>query len=189
MIALGSLWHLLCGALPRVVARLPRQAWYGAAGVAALILAWHWHSGRVTHAYGDGAHAQAIADRQHFDAAAAAAAKRQNELIATLAARQATISKGTNDALLAGDVDLARRYADLRLRWAAHQADTGRTGKDGTVAISGTTAGTDDAACAARGWVALNTAAAAAQSADSAVAKDDAWIAWSKAQAAAWPQD
>jgi hypothetical protein len=34
----------------------------------------------------------------------------------------------------------------------------------------------------------FNTAAAAAEAADQAIAKDDAWREWARAQARAWPE-
>ncbi len=189
MMMFAAFWGFLRGPALRFLGGLPRPVWYGLVLFAAGLLAWHWHNGRVASAYADGGRAQAGADRQRLDAATASAARRQAELIAALGARQADISKGSNDALLARDADLARRYADLRLRWAAYQADSGRAGQAGAAAVPGTAAGVDDAACAARGWVDFTTAAAAAQAADGAIAKDDAWIAWAKAQAAAWPRD
>ncbi len=189
MMVLAALWAFLRGPVVRFMAGLPRPVWYGLAALGVGVLAMHWHNSRVALAHADGAKVQASMDRQSFDAAAAVAAKRQAELIAKLDARQTEISKGSNDALVARDADLARRYADLRLRWAAYQTDSGGAGKSGAAAVPGAATGVDDAACAARGWVDFTTAAAAAQAADGAIAKDDAWIAWAKAQAAAWPQD
>ena len=61
-------------------------------------------------------------------------------------------------------------------------------GDDHPTAVSGAAAGAAAADCAAAGWVSFDTAAAAAEAADRAIAKDDAWIAWVSAQAAAWPK-
>jgi hypothetical protein len=167
--------------------RVPAAAW-AALGVAlALLGVWRWHDATVANERGDGARAQAVADRAHYEAAASAAATEQRRRVAVLATRQSVISKGFDDALHTRHADLARRYDDLRLRWAVHRADPRGTGVDRATAVPGPAARDDDAACAARGWVSFDTAAAAAQAADTAIAKDDAWIEWAARQAASWP--
>ncbi|WP_426165183.1 hypothetical protein [Sandarakinorhabdus sp. DWP1-3-1] len=178
----------LFGALPGLLGRVPHWLRLALAGAAVLLLALAWHNHRLAGAYRQGAAEQALADRRRVAEAASAAAAAQDRLAAALAGRQSRISKGTTDALVAQNDDLARRYADLRLRWAAARADRGGPGGDATAAVSGAAAGVDDAACAAGGWVSFDTAAAAAQAADAAIAKDDAWIAWATAQAATWPE-
>ncbi len=166
---------------------IPRPVGLALAVALAVLAACAWHDHRVTGAYRQGAADQAVADRTRVAAAATAAAAAQQRLAATLAARQARISKGTDHALVEKNTDLAERYADLRLRWAADRADRGGSGADPATAVPGATGSAGDAACAAAGWVSFDTAAAAAQAADTAIAKDDAWIAWAAAQQAAWP--
>ena len=167
--------------------RLPRPI--GFALLAALAIAGiaAWHGQRIDAAYANGLRDQSIADRAGFASAATAAAAVQQRLVTTLAARQQAISKESEDALVATNTDLARRYAALRLRWAAADTDRGGTGAGRAIAVPDAAPGVDDTACAARGWVSFDTAAAAAEAADSAIAKDDAWIAWVRAQRAAWP--
>ena len=167
--------------------RVPAAAWATLGVALALLGVWRWHDATVADARRDGARAQAVADRGRYEAAASAAAAEQHQRIAALAVRQSVISKGSDDALHIRHADLARRYDDLRLRWAAHRADQRGAGDDRATAVPGTAAGVDDATCAARGWVSFDTAAAAAQAADTAIAKDDAWIEWAARQAAAWP--
>lgn len=166
---------------------VPTGIWRALAVLAVLLVLWRWHDRAVAAGFADGARRQAAVDQARFDAAATAAAATQRALAARLADRQSQISKGTQDAVLAGDADLARRHADLRMRWAAHLAGAGHAREGGAAGLAGTAAGAADAACAAAGWVSLDTAATAAAAADRAIAKDDAWIAWAKAQAAAWP--
>ena len=177
--------------LQRAGGLLPRRVWLAGAVIAATSLVawsgWQWHQRQTLAAFSAGSDAQAAADWQSYRAHADAAAAAQHATVAALATRQHAISKGTADALTARHDDLARRYDDLRLRWAAYRAGQGHAGDGRTAAISGSAPGADDAACAAAGWVAFETAAAAAQAADRAIAKDDAWIAWATAQAAAWP--
>ena len=177
----------LRGPLGRFLAGVPRPAWIALAVGAALLLAVRWHQSAVATAYRNGSVTQAAADRAAVARASAAAEAAQVALVARVAARQTLISKGTDNALRRRTDDLARRYDDLRLRWAAHRAAEAGAGNAQAIAVPGAAAGADDAACAARGWVAFDTAAAAAQAADRAIAKDDAWIAWAAAQAAAWP--
>lgn len=178
----------LLGALPGLVGRAPHWLRLALAGAAALLLALAWHNHRLASAYRQGAAEQALADRRRVAEAAGAAAAAQDRLAAALAGRQSRISKGTTDALVAKTDDLARRYADLRLRWAAARADRGSAGGNAAIVLPGAAAGADDAACAAGGWVSFDTAAAAAEAADAAIAKDDAWIEWAAAQSAAWPE-
>nr|WP_310524281.1 hypothetical protein [Polymorphobacter sp.] len=173
-------WGLLRG--------LPRPVFYALGVVIVLLMLWRWHGGKVDAAFAAGSAAQAATDKARFEGAGLAAAQAQAALVASLAAKQSRISKGTEHALVARHDDLARRYDDLRLRWAAHRAGKGGAGNGGTTAVSEATGGTDDARCAAEGWVSFDTAAAAAQAADRAIAKDDAWIAWVGAQARAWPE-
>lgn len=159
------------------------------AGLGAVLLLWgvvRWHEGRLVVARREAAAAQAALDRAAFDAAAAAAAVVQGRLVRELAGRQAVISKGTDDAIVRDFADLGRRYDDLRVRWATVRS--GGADADGATAISGPAGGTLDAACAAGGWVDFEIASAAAQAADQAIAKDDAWIEWASAQAAVWPE-
>ncbi|MFZ4690840.1 MAG: hypothetical protein ACOYLS_16530 [Polymorphobacter sp.] len=170
------------------MARLPRPIWYILSVVMVAALLWHWHHSRVDAAFDAGASAQAASDRQQVSAATAAAIAAQTALRTRLAARQAEVSKGTDHALLARNTDLARRYDDLRLRWAAHRSFEGGAGADGATAVSATTAVAVATACTAAGWVSFDTAAAAALAADTAIARDDAWREWVAAQAAAWPQ-
>ena len=170
-----------------VFRRVPAAVWVGLVAVLAMAGLWRWHGATVADARLDGARVQAVVDRAHYEAAASAAATEQRRRVAALATRQSVISKGSDDALLVRHADLARRYDDLRLRWAAHRADRRGAGNDRATAVPGAPAGVDDAACAARGWVSFDTAAAAAQAADAAIAKDDAWIEWAARQAAAWP--
>ena len=171
-----------------LLAMVPRTAWLVLGGLAALLLLARWHEGQVAKAELVGASAQAERDRTAFTQASEAAAAAQRELAVVLAVRQQKISKGTNDALAVRHAELARRYDALRLRWADARTGAGDSSKGGANALSSASTGTVDAACAARGWVSLDTAAAAAEAADTAIAKDDAWIAWAKAQAAAWPK-
>ena len=175
-------------ALGRIAGKLARPVWYVLAAGAALLLLWRWHGGRVTAAYGAGVQAQAAADRVRFEQAAAASAKAQEAVKAALMVRQGQVTKGTGDALFAKNADLARRYDDLRLRWAAYRAGGGDAGEGGAIAVSGTADGIVDAACPAAGWVSFDTAAAAAEAADTAIARDDAWREWVAGQRAAWPE-
>ena len=168
--------------------RLPRSLWIAGLAVLVIFLAWRWHWEKVDAAFVAGASEQARMDEGQVREAMAAAVLAQRTLKSAIEKQQARVSKGTNDALLAKQGDLVRRYDDLRLRWAAYRADQGRAGPGGAVGLSGSAAGADDAACAADGWVSFDTAAAAAQAADTAIARDDAWRHWVTAQAAAWPE-
>lgn len=143
----------------------------------------------MTQARLDGAASQAVLDRAAYSVAAADAAARQGHLVRQLVARQATISKETDDALMLDVDNLGRRYDDLRMRWAAARASGGGTSEDGAVAVPTSATGFVEAACEASGWVDFETASAAAQAADEAIAKDDAWIAWAEAQRLAWPTE
>ena len=171
-----------------LLGRILRLIWLSIAAVAALALLVRWHHARVDSAYSAGGAAQASADRERMSMAGIAAERAQQALRASLAARQANVSKGTDHALLAQNADLSRRYSDLRLRWAAYRADQGSAGDDRPTAVPGTAGVVDAAACAASGWVSFDIAATAAQAADAAIARDDAWRAWVTAQAAAWPK-
>lgn len=170
------------------IGRVPRQIWYILAVMLLALVAWRWHAGQVESAYRLGGIDQSRIDEQLVRQASAAAEAGQNALRTAVKSRQVKVTKGTDDALLAKHTDLARRYDDLRLRWAAHRADQGGSGERGATAVPGAAAGIDDAACAARGWVSFDTATAAAQAADTAIARDDAWRAWVTTQAAAWPE-
>jgi hypothetical protein len=179
MMALAGLWL--------AVRRMPRWLWPAAGIAIAALLLWRWHDRRVDAAVRSAVSAQKAADQAAVARATATAMAAQHRLAASLAATQAHINQDTRHALDASDRDLARRYDDRRLRWAAARAAASRPGQDGTAAVSNAAGPADFSACAAQGWVDFDTAAAAARAADAAVAKDDAWIAWAKAQAAAWP--
>jgi hypothetical protein len=168
--------------------RVPRPLWYLLAIVISALLAWAWHSDKVETAYARGAAEQSRIDEQRVREASAAAEAGQNALRTALKSRQMKVTKGSDDALLAKNADLARRYDDLRLRWASYRADQGSAGESGATAFPRTAVGVDDAACAAAGWVSFDFAAAAAEAADTAIARDDAWRAWVTAQAMAWPE-
>jgi hypothetical protein len=169
--------------------RVPVPVWYMVLILTLGAVAWRWHVSTVNDAYVRGGLQQQAIDEQRVRQASVAAAQQQETLRSALRARQVAISKGTDNALLAKHDDLARRYDDLRLRWAAYRADQSRTGEGGAAAVPGSAPGPDDAACAAEGWVSFDTAAAAAEAADTAIARDDAWRAWVTAQAAAWPDE
>ena len=169
-----------------LLAMVPRTIWVGLGGLGLLLALWAWHGHEVRSARAAGAAAQAALDRAAYEAAAREAAARQARLVRELGVAQTMISKGVEDGLADRFADLARRHDDLRLRWAAARA-AGAAGAGGAAALPGAADATDDAACAARGWVAFEVAAAAAHAADQAIAKDDAWIAWTKAQGQAWP--
>ena len=170
------------------LATIPRWLWRVLAVLLVLALLWRWHEGRVVEAARTARAAQAEADRAAYARASAAAAEAQAALASRLGRQQTRISKGTDDALRRQHDDLARRYDDLRLRWATHNAAEGAASIDHATAVSGAAAGAPPADCAAAGWVSFDTAAAAAEAADRAIAKDDAWIAWALAQQAAWPK-
>lgn len=170
------------------LAAVPRWAWQLLAALVLLAIVWRWHEGRLAEAAAAARVAQASADRAAYARASAAAAEAQAALVSRTASLQTRISKGTDDALRRDHDDLARRYDDLRLRWAAHRAAEGDPGDHHPAAVSGTTTRVAAADCAAAGWVSFDTAAAAAEAADRAIAKDDAWIAWVSAQQAAWPK-
>jgi hypothetical protein len=179
---------LLRGPVARMIASVPRPLWYALAAALVLLFLWRWHEARMDTAWHAGAQAQAATDRAAYARASAAAEVAQKALVARSAIRQSAISKGTDDALRRRTDDLARRYDDLRLRWAAHNAAEGAAGNDQPAAFSGAARGAAATACAAAGWVSFDTAAAAAEAADRAIAKDDAWIAWVSAQGEAWPK-
>ncbi len=168
--------------------QLPRRFWLILMLAFGLLLGWRWHQCQVSAAFTAGGVQQQAADRVRFEAAAAAAVRAQSALRRQLSQRQSIISKGSDDALVAQNAGLAQRYADLRLRWVAARTHQGSTAHDGAIAVSNTAGTIADAACAATGWVDFNTAAAAAEAADRALAKDDAWIGWARAQAATWPR-
>ena len=170
----------------RMLARLPRWLWAGLGGMALLLTVWGWHGRELRQARAAGAAEQAALDRVAYEKAVMQAAQQQAQLVRELAVAQAMISKGVEDGLAGKFADLARRHDDLRLRWAAARA-SGATGGRAATAVSNAAGTADDAACAARGWVAFEVAAAAAHAADQALAKDDAWISWVRAQQAAWP--
>ena len=181
------LFGRLRGPLRALGVIIPGWAWALLAAGFAAWAGWHWHAGQVRAAFNAGSQAQSSIDRTAYRTAAAAAAAAQHAKAVALAARQAVLSKETTDALADHDAALARRYDDLRMRWAASRAAPRAPGDDRATALPGAAAGPDDTACAARGWVAFDTAAAAAHAADTAIARDDAWIDWAAAQAAAWP--
>jgi hypothetical protein len=189
MTMLVSIAALVAAPVQRLLVALPRPVWYALAAAALLLAGRHWYAARLAEARSEGARQQAAADRQIFDAATVAATGRQRDLVAKLQTRQAEITKGSNDALLVRNHDLSDRYHDLRLRWAAWQAAGGGAGAGAATAVSGAAGSAGDTACPAAGWVAFDTAAAAAEAADIAIARDDAWRAWAAAQAAAWPVD
>lgn len=179
MIALASLW--------RAATTLPKPIWYALTLTAALLMLVRWHDRGLAAAHAAGAAAQAAADRARLTALSAAAARAQHDRVTALTATQAQISKGQDDELAKNAAVIVSRAADLRLRWAAHGADRDHPGGDRTTAVPRAAGRPDDAACAAAGWVSFAIASAAAEAADRAIAKDDAWIAWATAQAAAWP--
>lgn len=168
--------------------KVPREVWYALAVALALFLLWRWHDGKVDAAFTAGATEQAKADRKAVAAAERAATKAQADLKARTAATSAAISKGTDNALQKDNARLARSYDDLRMRWAAYRADQGGTGQGGPAGATSAAGVTDDAYCTAQGWVSFDTAATAAQAADEAIAKDDAWRQWWAAQQEAWPK-
>lgn len=175
--------------IPALLQRVPKPVWYSLLAGLVLLLVWRWHDIKVDAVFAAGAAGQAAVDAQRVSAAAEAAQAAQRLLKAGLAVRQAKVTKGTDHALLAQNADLARRYDDLRLRWAAHRTDPGGASTGGAASVSGTATGADDTACAAAGWVSFDAAAAAAEAADTAIARDDAWRGWVMAQAMAWPKD
>ncbi len=188
MIAAAGIWAFMRGPLLGFLRGVPREVWYAIAAAVALALVWHWHTGQVEVAFNDGGAAQAEADGAVVAQATARAEAMQRQVIASTVAKQFTITKGTDDALVARNAQLVRDYADLRMRWAAYRADQrgASEGAAGAAANAASIAG--DAACKAKGWVDIDTAAAAAEAADVATARDDAWRAWWVAQVAAWPQ-
>jgi hypothetical protein len=178
----------LRGPLTAGLAAVPRWVWQLLAALLVLLALWRWHEGRVAEAAREARTAQATADRAAYARASAAAAEAQAALVSRTASQQTRISKGTDDALRRQNDDLARRYDDLRLRWAAHRAAEGPASDVHPIALPNTAPGAAATDCAAAGWVSFDTAAAAAEAADRAIAKDDAWIAWAAAQAEAWPK-
>lgn len=173
-------------AIMRWLGAVPRGVWAGLAATLLLLGVVRWHHAKVGAAFTKGVQQQAEADRIAIANATAAAEAAQAAKVAALTQRQTRISKGTDNALAETRADLAHRRDDLRLRWAAARAAGGHAGASAAIALPAAAAGPLDAACPAAGWVAFDTAAAAALAADEALAKDDAWIAWAAAQAAAW---
>lgn len=173
--------------LAAVLAFLKRY-WPILAGIMLVVGLVVWHNAEVSKARREGAIAQATADREAYTKAETAATKRQLDLKAKTAAKAETISKGTDDALQHRYTDLARGYDDLRLRWEAYRADQGRTGQGGPAGPTSAASVSDGTYCPSQGWVSLDVASAAAEAADTAIAKDDAWRAWYEAQAEAWPK-
>ena len=165
---------------------LIRRAWPFLVGAALLLALIAWHTHAVDAAYTKGATKQRAADTVRFEAATAAATAAQGALIDRTAAKSDAISKGTDHALAKTNAGIAGQYADLRLRWA--EANSRRAGQDGAATVSDATGSTDLTSCAAQGWVAIDVASAAAEAADIATAKDDAWREWAAEQARAWPQ-
>jgi hypothetical protein len=165
------------------------RRWWPAlvAALAVIGLIW-WHNGEVADARKQGAAEQRRVDHEVVTAAQEAAAKAQAALVDKTATKAADISKGTDNALQRRYTDLARSYDDLRLRWKAHRADQSRAGQGGATGLASATGVPDDTYCSAQGWVSLDVAAAAAEAADTAIAKDDAWRGWYESQAAAWPR-
>lgn len=170
---------------------VPRWAWGALAAVVllgGLIIGLRvWHDGEVRAARREGAAEQARVDREAYAEAEGVATARQAAIKTKTAAKAATISKGSDDALQRRYTDLARSYDALRLSWAAHRADQGRAGEGGAAGLASAAGEPDDAYCKAQGWVSFDVAAAAAEAADTAIAKDDAWRAWWREQATAWP--
>ena len=162
--------------------------WPYLAGAALVVAALVWHSSAVDAAYKDGAEGQARVDLQAFLEAQKLAEEAQETLIAKVKSRNTAINKETTDALAQRNADLTRTYTALRLRWAKAKADPSSARSGEAVAVAGAPAGTLDAACSAQGWVDFGTAAAIAEAADVATAKDDAWITWYNAQREQWPQ-
>lgn len=162
--------------------------WPALAGVLVVLAVILWHKGEVSDAYKAGAVEQAAKDRQAVEAAEKAATAAQTALIDATRQKSADISKGTDNALQKRNADLARSYDDLRLRWEAYRADQGRAGQDGATALASAAGVPDDAYCPSQGWVSLDVAAAAAEAADTAIAKDDAWREWWLKQSEAWPE-
>ena len=141
------LFGRLRGPLRAFGAIIPGWAW---AAIAAALTAWgcwHWHNRQLRTAYAAGSQAQAAIDRTAYRTAAAAAAAAQHAKAVALAARQAVLSKETTDALADHDAALARRYDDLRLRWAASRAAPAAPGDGRAVALPGPAQIADDAAC------------------------------------------
>lgn len=170
-----------------LLGRLPRSVWIGVSLLVALLLLTRWHHAKIDAAFAAGGVAQAAADRKAVTAAATAAEKIQRELRASLAAKQHRITGGVDDELVSENADLVKRYDDLRLRWAAYRADQGGAGARRAIAVSTAASVVDATACPAAGWVSFDTAVAAAQAADTAIARDDAWRTWALGQAAVWP--
>jgi hypothetical protein len=147
-----------------------------------------WHKGEVAEARRNGAAEQARVDREAFAKAETLATQRQAKAIADQKAKANLISERTDDALQHRYTDLARSYDDLRVRWATYRAGQGRAGHSPATGPAGAAAIPDAAYCPSQGWVSLDVAAAAAEAADTAIAKDDAWREWWTAQEKAWPK-
>jgi hypothetical protein len=166
---------------------LLKRFWPVLAGIALVIGLIVWHNGQVSAAFRKGASEQATADRKAYAAAETLAIEKQAKVVAAVKAKFAAINKDTTDALRSDTDDIARRYDALRLRWEAYRADQGRAGQGGATAVPDAAGSFDLASCAAQGWVSFDVAATAAQAADTAIAKDDAWIKWAAEQEAEWP--
>lgn len=169
--------------------RVPGAVWAGLAALLLLAGLVRWHDRAVAAAFAKGVKEQAATDRAAVLAANAAARRAAADRNAALGRTQAAISMESEDGLHKTLADVVRRRDDLRLRWAATRAAAAGGGAGATAALPGAAAVALDTACPAAGWVAFDTAAAAAAAADQAIAKDDAWIAWVRAQADAWPKD
>jgi hypothetical protein len=170
-------WPLVRRVLPFVAAAL------------AIWLAWQWHTGKVESAAKAAAATQLADDRAAFQRAAEAARVKQAKVVAASVAKVEAINERTTHDLQKRTDRIARSYDDLRLRWEKHRAaHPGGTGNDRAAGLSSATASLDAAACAAEGWVSFDVASAAAEAADQAIKKDDAWIAWAMEQQAAWPK-
>lgn len=171
-----------------LVRRVPGLAWAGLAALLLLAGLVHWHDRAVAAAFAEGVREQAATDRAAVLAANAAARQAAAARNAALGRTQATISRESEDGLQKTLAAVVRRRDDLRLRWATARAAAAGDGTPGPAALPGAAAVALDTACPAAGWVAFDTAAAAAAAADEAIAKDDAWIAWVREQAVAWPK-
>lgn len=165
---------------------LLRRLWPAIAAAALLAALYVWHSHAVTSARREGATAQGEVDRAAFAAAEQLATAEQDATIAAARDASDSISKDTENALIAKNSDLARRYADLRKLWSTRRADPGIASSDETVTFSSAASGADAAPCA--GTVDIETAIAASEAADINAAQVNALIDWYEAQAAAWPK-
>lgn len=165
---------------------LLRRFWPVIAALAALAALYAWHSHAVTDAYRRGASAQGEVDKAAFAAAEQLATAEQDATIAAVRETSDSISKDTENALAAKNVDLSRRYAGLRELWLASRADPSSASSNAAVAVPGATGGAYGSACA--GAVDIEIAIAASEAADVNAAQVNGWIDWYTAQAAAWPK-